>query len=109
MPGYPDKVMPGGSGSSEAPVASERKTVEAASDKKYSRQEMEKAAETLNKWMQSGGTHLKFTLHEKLGDYYVQIVDDESNEVIREIPSKKMMDMVANMQETLGILVDERR
>ncbi|GEB31391.1 flagellar protein FlaG [Brevibacillus parabrevis] len=63
----------------------------------------------INKWLQSTNTHVKFTLHEDLNEYYVQIINDQTNEVIREIPSKKMMDMVAKMHEMIGLLVDEKR
>ncbi|MFA4133361.1 MULTISPECIES: flagellar protein FlaG [unclassified Brevibacillus] len=63
----------------------------------------------INKWLQSTNTHVKFTLHEDLNEYYVQVINDQTNEVIREIPSKKMMDMVAKMHEMIGILVDEKR
>ncbi|WP_312109726.1 flagellar protein FlaG [Brevibacillus reuszeri] len=63
----------------------------------------------INKWLQSTNTHVKFTLHEDLNEYYVQVINDQTNEVIREIPSKKMMDMVAKMHEMVGLLVDEKR
>lgn len=69
--------------------------------------ELAREVDNLNKFMQSN--HIKFTLHEKLNEYYVQVVDDQTNEVIREIPSKKVMDMVAKMHEMIGLLVDEKR
>jgi len=75
----------------------------------YSREELEKTVHTLNRWMQSNSTHLKFRLHDKLNEYYVEIVDDQTNEVIREIPSRKIMDVAAKMQEMIGLLVDEKR
>lgn len=86
------------------------KTVTAnVSEKKYSKQEIEKEIDSLNEFLKGSSTHLKFQLHEKLGEYYVQVVNDHSDEVIREIPSKKILDMVAQMYEMVGILVDEKR
>jgi flagellar protein FlaG len=76
---------------------------------KSKREDAEKAVEELNKVLNYEATHLKFTIHEKLGDYYVQIIDNQTNEVVREIPSKKILDMVAQIQEKLGILVDLKR
>ncbi|WP_257350274.1 flagellar protein FlaG [Pseudalkalibacillus decolorationis] len=38
----------------------------------------------------------------------MQIIDDKTKEVIREIPNKKFLDMYASMAELLGIVVDER-
>ncbi|RNB85226.1 flagellar protein FlaG [Brevibacillus panacihumi] len=73
------------------------------------RADLEREVESLNKFMQSSSTHLKFTLHEKLNEYYVQIINDHDGTVVREIPSKKIMDMVAKMHEMIGLLVDEKR
>ena len=36
-------------------------------------------------------TSLKFEFHEELNEYYVTIVDNTSNEVIKEIPPKKCL------------------
>lgn len=78
---------------------------ERAEDKR----EIEQEIAGLNKWLQSTSSHLKFTLHEDLNEYYVQIINDQTNEVIREVPSKKMMDMAAKIHEMIGLLVDEKR
>lgn len=78
-------------------------------EKNITRADLEREVENLNKFMQSSSTHLKFTLHEKLNEYYVQVISDHDNTVVREIPSKKIMDMVAKMHEMIGLLVDEKR
>jgi len=39
----------------------------------------------------------------------VKVIDINTNEVIREIPPEKILDMVATMLEMAGIIVDERR
>ena len=36
----------------------------------------------------------------------VQIINSETNEVVREIPPEKVLDMVARMWELAGIIVD---
>ncbi|USG65320.1 flagellar protein FlaG [Brevibacillus ruminantium] len=78
-------------------------------DKQHSKGEIELEIAGINKWLQSTSSHIKFTLHEDLNEYYVQVINDQTNEVIREIPSKKVMDMVAKMHEMIGLLVDEKR
>lgn len=77
--------------------------------KEISRQGLQKSIEGLNKLMQSSNTHLSFVLHDRLNEYYVQIVDDQTEEVIREVPSKKVLDMVAEMKSMIGLLIDEKR
>ncbi|MED1952368.1 flagellar protein FlaG [Brevibacillus centrosporus] len=82
---------------------------EGVQEKELSKAELTKEIKGINKWLETTNTHVKFTLHDKLNEYYVQVINDQTNEVIREIPSKKMMDMVAKMHEMVGLLVDERR
>lgn len=72
-------------------------------------QDLEKVIEGLNKWIQTESTHLQFRLHDELNEYYVEVVNDQTNEVIRQIPSKKVLDIAAKMHEMVGLLVDEKR
>lgn len=51
-------------------------------------------------------TNLQFKYHEDLNEYYVEIVDPLTNEVIKEIPPKKMLDMYAAMTSFMGIFID---
>src|SRR5699024_5538612 len=43
--------------------------------------------------------NLKFEFHDKLERYYVSVVDSNTDEVIKEIPPKKFLDMYAAMAE----------
>ncbi|WAA12018.1 flagellar protein FlaG [Fervidibacillus halotolerans] len=62
----------------------------------------------LNEFLTPVHTSLKFELHEKLNEYYVTIIDDNTKEVIKEIPPKKLLDLYAAMAEQLGIIVDKK-
>lgn len=65
--------------------------------------------EKANKELVIANRALEFSVHEKTKEIIVKVIDTESKEVIREIPSEKILDMVASMLEIAGILVDERR
>jgi len=67
-----------------------------------------KAVDQLNQIIQTHHTALHFVLHDKLQSYYVQIVDTDSQQVIREIPSKKILDYYASMLQHMGLLVDDK-
>jgi len=67
---------------------------------------LEKAVEKANIVLEQQRTGLKFVKHEKLNDYYIQIVDS-SEKVIREIPSKKSLDFFAAFME-FNRLIDKR-
>lgn len=75
---------------------------------KPTRESLEKVIDAMNDMLKHAHTSSKFVLHEKLNDYYVQIVDEATQEVVKEIPNKKFLDMYAEMIEIMGIFVDKK-
>ena len=53
--------------------------------------------------------HLEYNLHEDSGQYFVKVIDDKTDEVIREIPPEKLLDIYSSLMEMVGLFVDERR
>jgi flagellar protein FlaG len=72
------------------------------------KEKVESVVRGMNEFLSVSNTHLKFEFHDKLQEYYVTIVDDKSREVIKEIPSKKVLDMHAAMTEFIGLMVDKK-
>jgi flagellar protein FlaG len=66
------------------------------------------AVDKLNDFVEPLRTNLQFVLHEELNEYYVTIVNPNTNEVIKEIPSKKLLDMYAAMGDYMGFLIDRK-
>ena len=64
--------------------------------------------EGMNEFLEPTSTNVKFQLHEKLDVYYVQVIDSKTDEVLREIPNKKFLDMYASMAELAGLIVDKK-
>jgi flagellar protein FlaG len=75
---------------------------------KISKGYLEKTVQGVNEFLLPSTTSLKFQLHDKLEEYYVQVIDDRTKEVVREIPSREFMDMYAAMKDLLGLVVDEK-
>ncbi|OPX45665.1 flagellar protein FlaG [Ruminiclostridium hungatei] len=67
------------------------------------------AIQKANKAISGGNRRFEFSIHEKTNEIVVKVFDSQTNELIREIPNEKVLDMVAKMCEMAGILVDERR
>jgi flagellar protein FlaG len=67
------------------------------------------AIERANKALQGGYTSFEFSIHEGTKEIMVKVLDRDTGELIREIPSEKILDMVAKLWEMSGVLVDERR
>jgi flagellar protein FlaG len=90
----------------------EQKNLELTEKISYSnenkREKLDDIIEGMNEFLHPSNTSLKFELHEKLNEYYVTIVDDTTHEVVKEFPSKKMLDIYAAMTEFVGLMVDKK-
>lgn len=71
--------------------------------------EVIRAINKANKHIKTFDRRLEFSVHELTKQIMVKVINTEDNSVIREIPSEKVLDMVAHMWEVAGLLVDEKR
>jgi flagellar protein FlaG len=104
------KTVPAGSVNTSASPAKEV-TVDEESRNEWQVSEsfIKKAVDKANETMVFQNRYLEFRIHEKTNEVVVKVVDSNTKEVIREIPSEKILDMFASMLELAGLLVDERR
>ena len=65
--------------------------------------------ERANKAIDGPNKAFEYSIHKATNQIMVKVIDKDTNEVIREIPSEKILDMVAKMWELNGLFVDERR
>ena len=72
------------------------------------RDQIKDLVDGINEFLAPVPTSLRFELHEKLNEYYVKIINDSTQEVIRETPPKKMLDLYAAMVERLGLIIDRK-
>lgn len=77
-------------------------------DPKVVKTEVEKTVNALNDFLIPEQRNIKFEFHEKLERYYVTVVNSETNEIIREIPPRKLLDLYADMADFMGFLIDKR-
>lgn len=95
------KVIPDDIG--KVPLAAE--TVE---QQKLPAEKVQKITDSLNKLLETTSTELRYQYHEKLDKYYVTLVNSRTNEIVREIPNKKLMDIYAAMLDLVGVFVDKK-
>lgn len=69
---------------------------------------MKNAAKDINKLINQN-TIAEFGYHEATKRITIKIKDKETDEVIKEIPSEKALEMLTKAWELAGIMVDERR
>lgn len=71
-------------------------------------QDIINSIEKANKKIQGSGTELSFSVHSATKQIMIKIIDKQSKEIVKEIPSEKILDMVANIMETSGLIIDRK-
>ncbi len=92
----------------ESPKERKGENVAIASQKKYSEEEVKAAIGSVNKAINTYDRRLQFSVHEATNLVSVKVIDTNTDEVIREIPPEKILDMVAKLWEMAGIIVDKK-
>ena len=72
------------------------------------REQVEKAAEKLNRLMGIIDKRLEFSVHEKDDSVIVKIIDQQSGEVMDEIPPQRVMDILSSFSQMAGLFFDKR-
>lgn len=67
------------------------------------------AIDQVNKKMKPTKTKCEFSYHEETKRVSIKVIDEETEEVIREIPPEETLEMLTKMWELAGLLVDEKR
>ncbi|NLZ27951.1 MAG: flagellar protein FlaG [Firmicutes bacterium] len=71
--------------------------------------EVERAMAKLNQAAITFDIGLRFRKHESSGRWLVQVMNVVEDEIVREIPSEQVLNLVAQIQTLIGVLLDERR
>ena len=72
-------------------------------------EKIRKSVEQINRQIGHQHVEAQFGIHKATNRVTIKIVDKDTNEVIREVPPEKTLDMIARVWEMAGILIDERR
>ena len=72
-------------------------------------QRIESAVKRANNTMRMTKTSCQFQYHEETNRVSIKVIDKDTEEVIREIPSEEALELIQKMWEMAGILVDEKR
>lgn len=70
--------------------------------------EVKDSVDKLNKLLEGKDIRLEYEIYGKFRDLTIRLIDTKTKEVIKEIPPRKIIDMVAKLCEMAGVLVDEK-
>lgn len=77
-------------------------------EQKISKDKLQQAVDAVNDFLEINHSSSKFVYHEGLERYYVTIVNRDTEEVVKEIPAKKLLDAFFEMKKMVGMIVDEK-
>ena len=73
-----------------------------------SERQVQDAVDSTNKELEKLETNLRFSVHKKTKQIMIKIIDTKTEEVIKELPPEKLLDMVASMMERAGLIIDKK-
>lgn len=78
------------------------------SKQSLAKEELEKVTVEANQALEVVNTQLVFRVHEGTGRPLIKLVESSTQEVIREIPAEKMLDVLEGIWEWAGLIVDRK-
>lgn len=73
-----------------------------------SAEETAQALEGVNAFLASSGSHIQFAVHQASKRMMVEVINNDTQEVIKTIPSRELLDLAAKIGELVGTLLDRR-
>lgn len=67
------------------------------------------SVDRINRMFEESNRRFEYTVHEKTNNIIIRVIDEVTNEVVKEIPPEKILNIVASIMELAGLIVDERR
>jgi len=74
-----------------------------------SEKQIKEAISKANNKMKVSRTRCEFSYHEETNRVSIKVLDKDTQEVIREIPTEEALEMIEKMWEIAGLLIDEKR
>jgi len=71
-----------------------------------SQEQMDKLVEQLNRSLDPFNTALRFGFDNSSNDFYVSVIETQSNRILRRFPEEEAQMLLPKMQEVTGLLFD---
>jgi len=78
-------------------------------DVKPDQEALAKAVDKLNQTARIFDRSIQFSIDKRTDRYWVKVVDTETHKIVREIPPREVLDMLARINEAVGVIIDSRR
>lgn len=82
--------------------------VDQKNQRKLNKDDVNEITKALNQFMRNINCDLEFKYYEKIDQLSVKLVDQKSNEVIKEFPPEDIMKAMIKTKEWIGVLLDKK-
>jgi flagellar protein FlaG len=90
-------------------AALQAQSAQRAEDQREDREATLKAvAEANSRIAKSSSASIRFEVHEGTGDLIIQVVDEETDELIRQLPPEELLRVSESLADLRGILLDRQ-
>ncbi|OWW21297.1 flagellar protein FlaG [Noviherbaspirillum denitrificans] len=90
-----------------APVELPSKAV-AATSELIKKEQLQDAANKLNKVVQTMTNGVEFTVDSETGIHVVKVIDTRTDEVIRQFPSEELVDLAKSLDRLQGLVIRQK-
>lgn len=76
--------------------------------KKLTEEDVGELSDALNQFMEKMHYDIRFNYRKELGRLTMKVVDQKTDEVIKEFPPEEMVDTLINIKEWIGVFLDKK-
>ncbi len=75
--------------------------------KTYMREQVNQAVEAINKTIQAASQNLEFSVDKDTRDVIVKVIDQQTKQVLRQIPTEEALDIAKSLDKLQGLLIKQ--
>nr|WP_315473120.1 flagellar protein FlaG [uncultured Undibacterium sp.] len=77
------------------------------SQKTYTREQVNQAVEAINKTIQAASQNLEFSVDKDTSDVVVKVIDQQTKQVLRQIPTEEALEIAKSLDRLQGLLIKQ--
>lgn len=98
----------GGAGTLTQPADPAVEKAHVSEETKFNPEDIEDAVAALDQTVRAFSERISFVLHRESGRMQVRVIDNATQEVVKEIPPTAVLEVIARIREIVGLLLDEK-
>ncbi|MCJ8167960.1 flagellar protein FlaG [Atopomonas sediminilitoris] len=102
------KLKPADNLQPQAGVAAQRAEQQESSNQQASREQVDKAVESISDFVQSVRRNINFSVDDTSGRIVVKVIDTESGDLVRQIPSEEALALAENLNSAGSVLFEAK-